>query len=440
MSEQDLRAVTTRDGNSKAIVLIHGFSGGRDDTWANLPEYVAKKIPEWDVYTLGYATTLLPDIVGIWAADPDLPIVAKLVDTQLSIEPLDGYAEIALIAHSMGGLVVQKTLVDKPALAERVSHVLLFGTPSGGLKKAKWFKFWKRQLKNMSQGSPFVTALRAAWTTNFGDNGHFDFYTVAGDRDQFVPPESSLDPFPPETHKVVGGDHLEIVKPANDQTDSVRLIATALGAKGKEKLADEAKQAEAAFAAKAPPTTQKEVVRAAIELRLQDKRKEAKALLHEHKDLGTDVQGTLAGAYKRDYFGTNDSSDADHALLLYSEALKTAQAADDHDQIYYHAINVAFLHLVAYDDADEARAFAQVALDACDKADENLWTVATRAEANLYLGNYDEALGLYERVVATDDEPWKHASAGLQAGLVAVKLQDEELANRLEALFSPHTA
>jgi alpha-beta hydrolase superfamily lysophospholipase len=44
-----------------------------------------------------------------------------LLRTTTSYPPLDAYAALAFVAHSMGGLVVQRALLDK-ALTSRVSH------------------------------------------------------------------------------------------------------------------------------------------------------------------------------------------------------------------------------------------------------------------------------------------------------------------------------
>ena len=65
--------------------------------------------------------------------------------------------------------------------------------------------------------------------------------------------------------------------------------------------------------------------------------------------------------------------------------------------------------------------------------------MATRAEANLYLDNLDMALDLYRQAVEGKDapEPWQLASTGLQAGQIALKLGNAELAEELEELFTP---
>ena len=139
------------------------FRADRDDTWDRLPGLLGTVVADWDIFTLGYATTFRPDILGVWSADADLPILATMLTTQASIDPLKRYRSLALVAHSMGGLVVQRALVDDPELANRTEKAVLFGTPSAGLRKPSWLFFWKRQLRNMASGSEFIATLRQDW-------------------------------------------------------------------------------------------------------------------------------------------------------------------------------------------------------------------------------------------------------------------------------------
>ena len=90
--------------------------------------------------------------------------------------------------------------------------------------------------------------------------------------------------------------------------------------------------------------------------------------------------------------GTGDQAHAARSLELYRGALDVSLAADDHEQVYYHAINVAFLTYVVLDRKDEAAKLARLALEHCAKAPRNLWRVATEAEAQLYLDQPAQAL------------------------------------------------
>lgn len=451
MHRQDANVTVVRQSdNDRAVAFLHGFSGDRDDTWDKFPTLLGTQVADWDIFTIGYATTLLPDVVGVWAADPDLPILATMLRTQLGISPFARYKSLTLIAHSMGGLVVQRALIDDPALDARVQHLMLFGTPSGGLRKAGWMQFWKRQLNNMAEGSKFISDLRHDWAQRFGRTPSFDLVVVAGASDQFVPPRSSLEPFDPGYQRVVAGDHLSIVKPAGADSPSLSLVTTTLSVGAapqpdaaarlvlaSERAAPDAASLVGSLEAGDRNLTVKEIVNSALALERAGRRDQAIELLERHRKLGTDVQGTLGGRMKRLWLESEDPHHAARALELYQGALEQAVANKDDEQIYYQAINVAFFKFVVYDQPEEARRMAQLAVEHAELAGESVWTVATLAEANLYFGRLDQALALYGKLLRMNTEPWQQASAALQASRIAGKLKDQKLAEKLEGLFTP---
>jgi pimeloyl-ACP methyl ester carboxylesterase len=435
------------NGLDRCVVFLHGYSGSRDDTWDRFPGLLGSATPDWDIFTVGYATTLLPDVVGIWSADPDLPILAGLLRTQLGMPPFKRYGAIALVAHSMGGLVVQKALVDDEDLSTRVRHVILFGTPSGGLRKAGWVPFWKRQLKNMAEGSAFISDLRQAWKQRYGVTMPFDFLVVAGASDQFVPPASSLTPFDTRWQRVVPGDHMSIVKPANADAPSLSLLVATLGA-GKApapdlvaalRLAAERPNANASELVKKVEATTaempvKDIVDGALALDRAGKRAESIALLDRYKDKDTDIKGSLGGRVKRLWLESDQKDHGDRALALYQEALN---AATTPDQIYYLAINVAFMKFVFANEPVTAQAMATMALQHASPPGNDIWKTATVAEAYLYLGRIAESLDEYRRLLTLNPEEWKHRSASLQASRIAAKLGNPDLVEELEGIFTP---
>jgi|GEM_PF-1770659 len=458
----------------RAVVFLHGFTGGRDDTWDLFPTLLGTHVSSWDIYTVGYDTTLLPDIRGLWTADPDIPIIATQFYTELSIEPLCKYSELTLVGHSMGGLVIQRALLDSKELRQRVSRVVLFGTPSMGIAKASWFAFWKRQLKNMCEGSAFITALRQEWKA-LGEPLAFKFLAVAGSKDQFVPPESSLGCFPTQVRRVVPGDHLQIVKPAGGDSESLRLLVSTLTVDngggsasppqvltsrsgtteslssdasvpiggGALQLLAEAPASEirapevAAVISARELRTEAEIVDAALAYERAGQRHESIQLLERHLDAGTDVQGTLAGRFKRLWLLGGGANECERALSLYSSALVRARAQQSPTQIFYHAINVAFMRFVAEQNRDDAIPFAKEALAAATSVEQDVWSVATRAEANLYLGQRTAALDLYKTLPTLTKDAWKLTSAGQQAAHIARVLEDRDLADELDLIFSP---
>ena len=446
--ERTLNAIRHAVSHERAVVLVHGFSGDQDDTWDRFPGLLGAAVTDWDIYTLGYPTTFRPDFLGVWSADPDIPILATKLKTEAGIDPLRQYGSLALVAHSMGGLIVQRALLDDPTLADRTEKVILFGTPSAGLRKASWLIFWKRQLKNMAKCSDFITALRRDWAERFEPQPGFDFRVVAGDEDQFVPSSSSLEPFPVQFRHVVSGDHSSMVRPADAESQSVRFLVSALA---DTPMTDEL-TAPLTLAAELPDSSasdlikgrggdmsEDDVVRAALALEHNGRRDEATALLQRYQELGTDVQGTLAGRIKRMWMENEDIGFAQHALALYQSALAVALRNRDRGQIHYHSINVAFLEFVAFNRVERAREVAKLAFKNAALAEEDVWSVATQAEASLYLNQTEVALHLYHRMFEFEAEPWQHASTGLQAGQIASRLGDRQLADKLEKIFTPTT-
>ena len=126
--------------------------------------------------------------------------------------------------------------------------------------------------------------------------------------------------------------------------------------------------------------------------------------------------------------------DGDRALALYQEALN---AATTPDQIYYLAINVAFMKFVFANEKITAQAMATLALQHALPSGDDVWKTATVAEAYLYLGKIDEALAEYRRLLTLNPEEWKHRSASLQASRIAAKLGNPGLVEELEKIFTP---
>lgn len=436
------------ENSQAAIVFIHGFSGHPAKTWGQFPELVMteKRLRSWDVYSLGYHTGLGLDILGVWRADPDLSALALVLATRTSLEPLNRYASLALIAHSMGGLVVQRSVLDDANLKERVGHILLFGTPSDGLQKVSLVKFWKPQFRDMLSSGKFIRDLRSRWTQEFAEEQSFVFRTTAGDEDQFVPKESSLLPFPKDQQRVISGDHLSIVKPTKIQDLAVQIVIGALAGNG-----DSVKPDSARFAVemrkfhKAIKDFEKDpksldeggAVQLALALESVGKRKKAIDVLESQQEDPdrTDAKGVLAGRLKRRWLVERKSADADRALRLYQEGFEASEKAERHDQAFYHGINVAFMQLAYRNQEKAAQRTAEKVLGHCHAAKEDKWRLATEGEANLLLGDTDVAMEFYQKAANRNASPRELDSMFQQAFRVASVLGNETAAARLEEIF-----
>jgi pimeloyl-ACP methyl ester carboxylesterase len=428
-----------------AIVLLHGFTGTNTGTWGEFPGFLLQQtaLNSWDLLSLGYTTRFAPDLSGIWSADAPIDKLATLFRTTVSFG-LSAYKSLAILAHSMGGLVLQRALVDDPALTARVSHVFLFGTPSNGLTKASPFSFFKRQLRDMSEGSDFLVDLRSRWQRTFDSNFPFVFWTVAGERDEFVPSASSLDVFPEGRRAVIPGDHLGIVKPQNQDHIGLQLVIKTLvgdaapaGRWNSASVAVESRDFRKAIQlleSHAGELDEPGLVRLALAYDSVGRNNDAIKLLESQGKGSTDAMGTLAGRLKRRWMLEHRQEDYDRALQLYSDALLLAN--DIPDQLYYHTINVAFLKLVA-GDSNKAKELARQALDYSQHGDMLLWRMATRGEAFLILGDLDLAVDAYAKAMDADPTVREIESMYKQAMWLAELRRSRVAVTKLDDVFRP---
>ncbi|QTA78700.1 Alpha/beta hydrolase fold-containing protein [Desulfonema limicola] len=222
------------DNNDAAIVFIHGFSGDIEKTWGKFPEYLLnnQEIFSWNIFSIGYTTTLIPfESKGLWTAYPGILSLADALRTKMEAPPFNKYKEIAFISHSMGGIILQQTLVDSPGLVKNTSFVFCFGTPSLGLTKASAFMhlFRRRQIQDMNSKGDLIQRLRREWGNKIGiDNPPFYFRSITGMQDEFVNTYASQTPFPQKMNKTIPGNHLSIVKPDSPDHEAVQIVVNAL--------------------------------------------------------------------------------------------------------------------------------------------------------------------------------------------------------------------
>jgi len=312
-----------------------------------------------------------------------------------------------------------------------------------GLKKAHFAAFWKRQIEEMDFGGPFLTDLRARWKQQVLDSTHppFEFVAVAGESDQFVPPESSIGPFPKAMCRVIPGNHLTMLEADSAQHLSVQTILQAIcggstpeGARSAANVAIEKAgfneiidqlwpECRQRVDAPVPKLDQYGAVQLDLALEKTGDLAAAVQVLEFNKGRGTDVLGVLAGRLKRRWWLTSNPDDFGDANKLYQEAYQQSVGStpEDNDQAYYHGINLAYLAL-ASDHLDAARAMAAKVLEHVSKANiERLkvWRLPTQGDALMILGRKDEALEKHRQAAAQKLEPWQSSSMEEQALRVA---------------------
>lgn len=201
--------------------------------FSNDPETQGFEFHEWG-YPTRFSFQYLKNLhMRLWADDPDIRTIGQGLRTFLNVRA-QAATKLMLVGHSMGGLVIQAFIIEEVLRGarehlDRLTEVVLYGTPSGGLLKARIASLLKNQIADMNDLGPFITKLRSEWQRLIDDQradparlARFRLTLIAGMSDTFVPQESSLSPFVIDEKEIVPGDHGSMIKPV--ARDDVRYL------------------------------------------------------------------------------------------------------------------------------------------------------------------------------------------------------------------------
>ena len=401
------------DTANSVVLFIHGFSGEASNTFANIPHFLIqdKRMDGWDMFPIGYSDNINPEMgKSVWASLTDIKRNSTYLTTSLK-HKFSKYKRIAIVAHSLGGLVAQQAILGLSLKEmEKITHLILFGTPSGGLSEKSIQKLNQSHLKDLSESGGYIKKLRGEWAKRFSSCYPFYFRTVSATKDSYVPISSSLNPFLSNYQTFVEGDHFSMVNVWNQNNDSYNLIVSALT---ENKFFNQYSSFEEINIAmgeydevikKLLPQIKKLDTKGLEQLIFAlegvDRVEEALNIAKGHvlTQNNSDLMGVIGGRYKRKYLNTFSNSDAENSLQYYSKGLSIARAANDFKQIYYLAINMAFLSIFYKQDENAMISFAQISVEATKNDPFNsLWKLATLGEANIYLGEFEESKIMYSQ-------------------------------------------
>jgi tetratricopeptide (TPR) repeat protein len=401
----------TENSNS-AVLFIHGFSGEAERTFSEVPKLLMStdKMDGWDLFPVGYSGNIVPEMgKNVWACASDIRRNSDYLVTSIK-NRFGKYKRIAIVAHDLGGIVAQQALLDLNSEdINRISHLLFFGTPSNGLPEVSLENFmtYDDGGKDLKEASFYIRKLRNKWDETFPSEYPFTFKTVAATTDQYVPLSSSLEPFPKKYHEMVDGDHFTMVQVEDENDDCYQLIVNTLtnqsflnSFSNKEEI-NIAMGKYSEVIKKLLPNLQtldsRGLEQLVYALEGAGREDEAIKILEEHvvAKENSNLLGIMGGRYKRAYLITFSADDLTKSFEHYKKALKIAEPKKDYTQIYYHAINLAFLSLLKGERA-EMTTYADLAFNATKKDSfDSLWKNATIAECYLYKGDFDNARKFY---------------------------------------------
>jgi pimeloyl-ACP methyl ester carboxylesterase len=419
ITSKEIKEVVTSfretENANNLLLFVHGFSGEAADTFGIIPELLMKdeRMNGWDMKPLGYSPNVDPEFgKDIWGGIKDIDKISNYLAKSFKYK-FDKYDRIAIVTHSLGGIIAQKAIVNlSEELRTKISHLVLFGTPNYGIETVQLTKLWNNKYKELSSTGDFIVSLRKQWDSIFKNQYPFKLKVVAATDDEYVNLASSFGAFPQKYCETVAGNHLSMVKPQDEFNDSYLLIINTLTNNefynkytNKEEINIAMGKYDAVIKKLLPIANSLDInglKQLVFSLEGTDRKEEALEIIAKHslaKDNG-DLLGILGGRYKRSYLLNYASEDGDRAFMYYKKGLELAVEENNLNQIYYQAINLAFLSIVFKSNETEMLKYAKQALEAANASRNNLWKYATIAEANLYLDNLSVAKEYYTKAAA----------------------------------------
>jgi pimeloyl-ACP methyl ester carboxylesterase len=231
-----------------AVVFVHGILSDNEKCWhhkdgAYWPTLIADHAPlsEVGIYEFTYQT-------GIFAGSYSLGDVVDSLKEALVLDDVLGANRIIFVAHSMGGIVVRRYIVQRLSdLEERGTEIGLFlvASPSLGSSYANWLAplascmghaqaaalaFCESNAWLNDLNSDFRNALARGKLVIHGKELVEDRFVVLrrfGFLRQVVQPVSGATYFG-EAYKVPGSDHFSIAKPETSEAIQNRLLCRSI--------------------------------------------------------------------------------------------------------------------------------------------------------------------------------------------------------------------
>jgi len=230
--------------NTRCAIFVHGVMGNMYATWiepksrTNFFQLIANddELQDYDVFTFGYRT-------GYWRG---APIDNAAVQLRAALTHLpQSYENIVFIAHSMGGLICMKYIIDelqRLPTPPPIAGLLLYGTPTTGsdlinvakavgygigLKVpgvralANLFLRSQRQITDLATGSEFLSRLHTEWAYRVVNGGNdkadkkmwLPVRVITGEDDIAVKEASGKGVYGAIDWEPISCGHLSLVKP-----------------------------------------------------------------------------------------------------------------------------------------------------------------------------------------------------------------------------------
>ena len=216
------------------LLFVHGLGGAAEATWRDgrrpgFPEFIGADgaLRDFaDVAFFEYPTSLLR--LPFTRTPPRIRDLAEGLRSQIEVRYPD-YKSIALVCHSLGGLVARKYLIEEVKRDKelRVNKLLLFAVPNNGSGLAgiaKYISWRHNQLIQLCHDSELIEELNSDWSLlNMSDRVKVR-YIVAG-QDTVVDKQSAIGQWGNQNiDSVLDCNHVSVVKPRSPKDMSYLLF------------------------------------------------------------------------------------------------------------------------------------------------------------------------------------------------------------------------
>lgn len=209
---------------NRKLVFVHGFLGG-ENTWGNFPALL-RGVIDCEDSQYGFNTWYFP----IFGKSTSVHQLAEGLLSELKANNSFDAAELILVGHSLGGLVIRQLLVnlELKRIPHNIRKVAFFAVPHDGSGFANVLSnlpFLRcNKLKALNKDGTFVEQLNDQWEY-LQLSTKLEILTVVGGQDSIVNSNSSKSIFRSgDVETVIDAGHTNIVKPNDTDSLSFKLL------------------------------------------------------------------------------------------------------------------------------------------------------------------------------------------------------------------------
>lgn len=220
-----------------AVVFVHGIFGDTVGTWTHANGMTFFKLlkdapdvgKQVDVYAFGFESNMFKD------GPLNIRDAAGKLEDYLKYAGVWDYPTVVFVAHSMGGLVVMRELVERKEHLKQVPLLVFYATPQEG---SAITGIARHVVNNpaisqmlLMDGNEFLQGLNSDWHLLPNDDRPAVICAreTAPTYGEMIVPFASSSRFCDDTPKAIGNaDHLSIVKPDGPMHPSVIVLVNAL--------------------------------------------------------------------------------------------------------------------------------------------------------------------------------------------------------------------